>query len=54
MAEEKEKRESLEHLDKDLIKNGFSKKESDTHITYTRELSENVSTIFKKIEEAKK
>ena len=47
-------KESLERLDKDLTKNGFSKKDSDTHVTYTRKLSESVAEIVKKIEKVKK
>jgi hypothetical protein len=53
MNHENKNGKSLDCLDKDLTKNGFSKKGSETHITYARKLSENVSAIFRKIEEAK-
>lgn len=48
-----DKSELIKKMDEDLLPNGWEKRESETHVTYTKELSESVSDVFKRYDQDK-
>lgn len=48
-----DKREVIRKMDEDLLPNGWKKHETDTHVTYSHELSDSVSEVFRKIDQQK-
>lgn len=45
-----DKSEVIRKMDEDLLPNGWKKHETDTHVTYSHELSDSVSEVFRRYE----
>ena len=48
-----DKTEVIRKMDEDLLPYGWEKHEAETHVTYTTELSESVSEVFRRLERAR-
>jgi len=48
-----DKSEVIRKMDEDLLPYGWEKHETETHVTYTKELSESVSEVFRRLGRAR-